>query len=146
MSRIWPIAVAVQGLDHRPIIVLAAQLGVQLRVIDDGIAVRASRAGFQVGRGVEVADAEFVQVGHDAGRVAERQFPWLKLEAVGRRGVTATAADRLRDGIEQPIGPKRRGRSWPPSAAVEDQQFVGKHLLAVASGRVRILPDRRLPP
>ena len=65
---------AVQGLDHRPIIVFAAQLGVQLPVIDDGIAVRASGAGFQVGRGVEVADAQFVQVGHDGGRVAERQL------------------------------------------------------------------------
>ena len=117
---------AVQGLDHRPIIVLAAQLGVQLRVIDDGIAVRASRAGLQVGRGVEVADAEFVQVRHDAGRIAERHFPRLELKAVGRRGMTTTARRPSARRIEQATRPKRRRRSWPPSAAVEDQQFVGE--------------------
>ena len=97
---------AVQGVDHRLIVALAAQLGVQLRVIDNRVSMRTSRAGFQIGRGVEVADAQFIQVGHDVGGVAERELFRLKLNSVGCRRLATTAADRLRHGLSKPLCPR----------------------------------------
>ena len=96
---------AVQGGDQRPVVVLVAQLRVQLRVIDDGIAVRASRAGLQIGRSIEVADAQLIEIGHDRGGSPKRHRLRLELQAVGRRGMTIAAGDDLRDGLGKPLGP-----------------------------------------
>ena len=41
-----PHGMVVQGCDHCSIIILGAQLGIQMCIIHDGIAMRASGAGF----------------------------------------------------------------------------------------------------
>ena len=64
-------AVAVQRLDQGTVIVGAAQSRVELSEIDHAIAVRAPRARLEAGRSVQVADAQFVEIGGDCGRVAE---------------------------------------------------------------------------
>ena len=97
--------VVVQGFDHRPIVVRVAQAGIQLPVIDDGVAVRASRADLLAGRGIEMAHAEIGQVGDDASRIAERHPFALELNAVGRRGAAETIAGRLRNRLSNPLCP-----------------------------------------
>ena len=83
-----------------------------------------------------MADAEFVQIGHDRGRVAERHLSRLELQAVGRRGLTEPLASGAGDGIGEPLCPTRNvalrhvgnvahGRPPPPKI----KQFVGKHPL-----------------
>ena len=71
-----------------------------------------------------MADAQFVQVGHDAGRVAEGQSARLELKAVGRRGMAEAVAHRLRDGIGNPLAQAETSLMAALRAA-EDQQFVG---------------------
>ena len=43
----------------------AAKLGIELGVVDDVVAMRAALAGPHEGRGIEMRDAERLQVGHD---------------------------------------------------------------------------------
>ena len=62
---------------------LAAELGIEPGVIDDVIAVGAALARLQEGRGIEMADAERLQIGHDGGGRVEAEICG-QLQAVGR--------------------------------------------------------------
>src|SRR5207237_1034219 len=63
---------------------LRSDLRVQLRVVDHVVAVGAPLARPEEGRGVDVGDAQRVEVGDDRGRVTEAE-PGMELEPVGRR-------------------------------------------------------------
>ena len=61
----------------------AAKLGIELRVVDDVVAVGRSLARLQEGRGVEMRDAERLQIGHDIGGGFEVEIGG-ELQAVSR--------------------------------------------------------------
>jgi hypothetical protein len=68
-------------------ILIAADLGIDRVVVDDVVAVRAAGAGLEVGRAVDVGDAQFRQVGHDGLGVLEGER-LVELQAVGgQRGL-----------------------------------------------------------
>lgn len=77
-------AVRQQGIAQRGMAGLVADFRVQLRGIDHVVAVRAARGGLEVGRAVEMADAQCVQVGHGGGHVREGVV-LVELYAVGRK-------------------------------------------------------------
>ena len=103
-----PHRAAVQRVDHRPIIIPAAQLGIQLRVIDDGIAVRTARPRLQTRGSVNVADAQFVEVWRQRRGVAERHLARLELKSVRGRRTAETFLDRPRHVVRKPLGPSRQ--------------------------------------
>jgi len=74
--------VLAQGVDVDGIVGVAADLGVEALVIEHVVAVRAAGAGLQVGRSVDVADAEIVQIGSELGGVLEGEAG-VKLQAIG---------------------------------------------------------------
>ncbi len=61
----------------------AAEFGIEPVVIDDVVAVRRARPRLQERRGVEVADAEFFEIGHERGGVVEAEILG-ELQPVGR--------------------------------------------------------------
>ena len=62
---------------------LAAEFGIEPVVIDDVVAMRAAGARLQERRGIEMADAERAQIGHECGGLVEAEIRG-ELEAVGR--------------------------------------------------------------
>ena len=84
MSSTWPQAPGGQRARPAAVAGLAAELGVQLRVVDHVVAVRAARRRLQVRRAVQVADAEVGEVAGDRGGVVEGE-PGVQLDPVGRR-------------------------------------------------------------
>ena len=73
-----------QRSDQRLVVFIAAQLRIERVVIDDCIAVRAAAACLAVGRSVEMAHAQIVQIGHDLGGVAIGHRLAAELQSVGR--------------------------------------------------------------
>ena len=70
-------------LEHQvPELLLAADLGVKLVVVDDVVAVFTARTRLQQRRGITMADAESRQVRHQLARVLEAQAP-VELQAIG---------------------------------------------------------------
>ena len=78
-------------------ILARADLRVERVVIDDVVAVHAAGARAEIGRAVDVADAERGEVGHERGRVLEREV-CVELQAIGgaRNDRAARAAQRSR--------------------------------------------------
>ena len=62
---------------------VAAELGIELLVIDDVVAVRAAWPRFQERRRVEVRDAEFLEVGYEHCGIVETEI-LRQLKAIGR--------------------------------------------------------------
>ena len=71
-----------EGVLHSLVRGLTAQLVVDAGVIDYVIPVGAARRRLQVGRGIQVADAQFGQIPGDFRGIIEGEF-WPKLNAVG---------------------------------------------------------------
>src|SRR5262245_45634337 len=61
------------------------ELRVELAMVDDVIAVRASGTRFQIGRGINVADAQPRQIGRERRRVPKTKF-LMEWQAVSRPG------------------------------------------------------------
>src|SRR5262249_32675928 len=61
----------------------APQLGIQSAVVADVVTVRTAGASAKVRRAIDVADAEFVQIGNDRGRLTEIEFA-PQLQAISR--------------------------------------------------------------
>ncbi len=64
-------------------ILAGANLRIERVVIYDIVAVHASRTGTEVGRTIDVADAQGRQVGDRCNRVVERELG-VQLNAIGR--------------------------------------------------------------
>ena len=62
-----------------------AQLGIELGVVDDVVAVRAAGTRLQERRGIQVRDAQRFEIGHDGSGVIEGEIAG-ELEAVGGNG------------------------------------------------------------
>ena len=100
---------------------LAAELRVDRAVVDDVVAVGRARPRLLQGRGVDVADPEPRQVGHDRLRVREGEV-LVELQPVGgagrRRGEPGGARARA------PILAESEAASFasgPPGAAMESR-------------------------
>ena len=78
---------------HARVAVLAAELLVEARVVDDVVAVRAARRRLQVGRAVEVAHAEVGEVRRQRCRVVEGEP-----RRAAARGRSCSARGRGEDG------------------------------------------------
>jgi hypothetical protein len=78
-----PHAVLAQLCDQSLELFLGAQLGIQARVIGDVVAMRAARPGLEDRRGIDMADAEPLQVRHDARGVGEGEFA-IELQPIRR--------------------------------------------------------------
>ena len=78
-------AVLVQGLDQRLELGLRAELRVEVVEVDDVVAVGRARPRRGQRRGVEMADAEPGEVGHDLARRREAEAR-VELQAVGGAG------------------------------------------------------------
>ncbi len=63
----------------------AAELGIEAGVIDDIVTMHAARPGFQIGRGVTMADAQFRQIGHQIRGIAKAK-PAVELQPVSGAG------------------------------------------------------------
>ena len=83
-----------QGLDPGGIVVVGADLGVEQLVVGDVVTVRAAGPGLQVGRGIDMRDAQVAQIGNDGNRVPKGEAG-MKLQAIGRFGQTATGVDEV---------------------------------------------------
>ena len=98
------------GWDYSALRVLelgsAADLGIECIVIDDVVAVEASRGGLEIRREIDVAHAQFREIRHERGSLREGEAA-VELQAIrGARRVGAShTLDLLCDGL-------RRGR-WP---------------------------------
>lgn len=90
--------VLAQGIAQAGECFLAAKFGIELAVIDDVIAMGAARPGLEKGRGVEMRNAELLQIWHQRRSVIEGEFLG-ELQAIG--------------------GERNGGRHWaqPPTAA-----------------------------
>jgi hypothetical protein len=61
--------------NDKPVEVLpGADLGIERAVIDDVVAVQASRAGLEIGRTVHVGDTERGEIRHELGRARKREL------------------------------------------------------------------------
>ena len=69
----------------RCVILFAADFGIQLVVVHDIIAVQASRLRLEIGRGIDIGDAELMQIGDDGCGVPEREV-MVELQPVGCAG------------------------------------------------------------
>ncbi len=100
---------------------LLADLGIEGVMVDHVVAVRAAGAGAEVGRAVDMADAERGQVGHDRDRVAEREAG-VELQPVGgpRDGVVG----RIRRGRLAAAAARRGAAQRPSLAALEQPQHA----------------------
>src|SRR4051812_39392879 len=74
-------AVVSERLYQPPVILFASEFGVQRGWVDDVVAVRATGPGFQVRRGVEIADSKLGQVWHEIRRLREGEVT-VKLQPV----------------------------------------------------------------
>ena len=72
-----------RGRAHRGVVLGRAELGVQLLVVEDVVAVVRAGGGAHVRRGVEVGDPEILQVSGDRRRGAEPETA-VQLHPVGR--------------------------------------------------------------
>src|SRR4051812_15894615 len=84
---------------------LATELGIDLIVITKIIAVRAAGLCPQVGRAINVADAQLMQIRDNRRRVVERETA-VKLQSIRRRGASLPLANLLND-LQ-----RDRERSW----------------------------------
>ena len=75
-------AVAPERRDHVPKCVRVAEIGIEAAMVDDVVAVRAARAGRQIGRRIDVADAELRQVRRQPRGLGEAEAR-AELQAVG---------------------------------------------------------------
>ena len=103
-------AVARKRVDHRVEVRGRADLRIQHRVVDDVVAVSAARPRPQIGRAIEVADAEGRKIGDERRRVREPELA-VKLNAIrcarDRRG---KERNDLRALAGTRIGTRRRAR------------------------------------
>ena len=65
-------------------ILSVADLGVEMRVVGNVVAMGAARRGTQEWRGVERADTEILQIGNDGARIGKGKSR-IELDAVGGR-------------------------------------------------------------
>ncbi len=66
-----PHAMRVQRCDEVLVIFRRADLGIERGMVDDVVAVAAARPRLEIGRGIDVADAEVSEVGHEVGGLRE---------------------------------------------------------------------------
>ena len=112
---------------------LAAELGIERVVVDDVVAVRAAGARLEERRGIEMADAERLQIRHDRGGVVEAEAR-RELQAIGRdrnRGRHHCAPMRP----EHRPGREHRVRSAPPQIG-RPVGATGGRLVAASSDRL----------
>ena len=64
---------------------IAAQVGIEPLVIDDVVAMRAAGPRFQERRGVEMGDAEPLEIGRKRGRIVEAEILG-QLDPISRNG------------------------------------------------------------
>ena len=150
MSTMSPMLVRAQLLDEAPQAVLAAQFGIDLRVVDDVVAVRGAGGRGRDRRHIRVADAELREVVDERGGVVESEA-LVKLEpkrgaryghgVSGSRRVRSVARSACARGIdgEQPVG-----------EGIVEKQFVDgpRHapapvrMLVDRAGQVRLVRER----
>jgi hypothetical protein len=109
-----PQVVPPQGAAEALVRLTPPELGIHLMVVDDVVAVRAAGDGFQVGRAVEMTDAQVLQVRRDRGRRIEAETG-VQLDAV--RGA------RLGGEGHRTLGCKRHAHG--PSAGVAREGLQG---------------------
>ena len=110
---------AMQRIDERGEIFLAAELGIEPVMVDDIVAVGRAGARLHDWRGVDMADPKLGNVGDEVGSVAKRETP-MKLQPIG--------------------GPYRGGTLWP----VAHVMVAVKRRWRSAAHRV-FRPRRRAP-
>jgi hypothetical protein len=71
-----------EGGDHGAEIGLVTQFRVQMPMVHDVVAMTAARPGLQVGRGIDMADAEPREVGRQRRGISEAEA-FVELQAVG---------------------------------------------------------------
>ncbi len=77
--------VASIGLEHRAIVGFVAELGIELGMISDVVAMRAARPRLEERREIDMADAEATQIGRDLRSLLEPEAA-AKLETIGGAG------------------------------------------------------------
>ena len=63
--------------------VLPAELGIEPVMIDDIIAMRASRPSFQEWRGIKMRNSQFLEIGNERGRLLKVEI-FSQLDAIRR--------------------------------------------------------------
>ena len=146
-------AVAPQRLAHARVGEFVAHLGIELRVVDDVVAVGAARSCPQVGRAVQVAHAERAQVRDRAGDLLEGAA-LVELHAVGAAGHVRGVERRQlqRPALQRPRAAAlgaQDGRERRP-ARIAAQRFDADRQLAApvreaVLGRARHVHLQQLP-
>ena len=95
-------------------VLVASQLRIECRRVDDVISVRAPLPRLENRRGIEVAHTEFGEVGNDPPGVSKREAG-VELQAVGGSGDAVHLAGALQ-------------MSWPFWSAVPWHRFLGRGL------------------
>ena len=70
---------------------LATELGIDLIMVAQVVAVRAARLGPQIGRAIHVADSQVAQIGHERRGVVQGEAG-VELQAIGCRRPDLTLA------------------------------------------------------
>ena len=111
MSRMRPRPCAAQRVGEAQEALLAAELGVDRGVVDDVVAVRRAGPRRVDRRGIDMADAEPRQIGHDRGRVVEGEV-LVELQPVG--GARRRRGERRwpRGAAPRPSRRDARRRAW----------------------------------
>ncbi len=104
------------GVERRGV----AELGIEAPMVHDVVAMRAARPRLEIGRGIDVADAEPGEVGRERGGAVEAE-PGPELEPVGGarrrgRGGGGGLHDRACGGGLGSATPNRRHRRMVPGA------------------------------
>src|SRR5690606_8373793 len=96
-----PQAMLVQDCDQAIEILAAAEIRIELRMIDHVIAMQAAGPRLENGRGIDVADTQASQIRNDACRIVERELV-IELQPIrGARNIeprTRFCRDRLTHG------------------------------------------------
>ncbi len=126
-----PQAMIPERLQQREVLLRRPDFGVEQLMIGDVVAVRTTRRGLEIGRGVAVRYAQVGQIGNDRRGVAE-----------GEAGMELEAVRRLRHGAPPPEFLARRGEQLGGIGGVIRRRFLLQVRLS-ERGHDRYLVRRR---